>query len=79
MGRGWFWHGPWPGKGAWSYIPPWERPGWIIKHNVWTSTMPKYKIQAEIEALESYKKALEEELKMVEERIKSLKKQMTTE
>ncbi len=23
----WGW-GPWPGKGPWSYLPPWQRPGW---------------------------------------------------
>ncbi|HID60478.1 MAG TPA: hypothetical protein EYP46_01285 [Hadesarchaea archaeon] len=25
-GRGWF--GPWPGRGPFSYLPPWQRPGW---------------------------------------------------
>ena len=27
----WFgrrWRGPWPGNGPFSYLPPWERPGW---------------------------------------------------
>ncbi|MBO8174690.1 MAG: hypothetical protein H0Z18_05485 [Thermococcus sp.] len=32
-GRGWFgrgrWTGPWPGNGPFSYLPPWQRPGWI--------------------------------------------------
>ncbi|WP_167887782.1 hypothetical protein [Thermococcus sp. MV5] len=32
-GRGWFgrgrWAGPWPGNGPFSYLPPWQRPGWI--------------------------------------------------
>jgi len=26
-GRGW---GPWPGRGPFSYLPPWLRPGWIF-------------------------------------------------
>ena len=25
--RGWV--GPWPGRGPFSYLPPWQRPGWI--------------------------------------------------
>jgi len=23
------WTGPWPGRGPFSYLPPWQRPGWI--------------------------------------------------
>jgi len=26
-GRGWA--GPWPGRGPFSYLPPWQRPGWL--------------------------------------------------
>ncbi len=26
-GRG-GWFGPWPGRGPFSHLPPWERPGW---------------------------------------------------
>lgn len=26
-GKGWG-RGPYPGNGPWSYLPPWERPGW---------------------------------------------------
>ena len=25
-GRG---SGPWPGRGPFSYLPPWQRPGWL--------------------------------------------------
>jgi len=28
-GRG-GWLGPWPGRGPFSYLPPWQRPGWIF-------------------------------------------------
>ena len=31
-GRGWGgggWAGPWPGRGPFSYLPPWQRPGWL--------------------------------------------------
>lgn len=27
-GRGGF--GPWPGRGPFSYLPPWQRPGWLF-------------------------------------------------
>jgi len=23
------WLGPWPGRGPFSYLPPWQRPGWL--------------------------------------------------
>ncbi len=28
-GRGGGWSGPWPGRGPFSYLPPWQRPGWL--------------------------------------------------
>ena len=30
---GWGWGGwwsPWPGRGPFSYLPPWLRPGWLF-------------------------------------------------
>ncbi|RLF21776.1 MAG: hypothetical protein DRJ68_02715 [Thermoprotei archaeon] len=24
------WFGPWPGRGPFSYLPPWLRPGWLF-------------------------------------------------
>ncbi len=26
---GWGWSCPWPGRGPFSYLPPWMRPGWL--------------------------------------------------
>lgn len=26
----WGWAGPWPGRGPFSYLPPWQRPGWVF-------------------------------------------------
>jgi len=26
--RGWI--GPWPGRGPFSHLPPWQRPGWLF-------------------------------------------------
>lgn len=32
--RGFGWRGggfsPWPGRGPFSYLPPWQRPGWLL-------------------------------------------------
>ena len=29
QGRGGGQGGPWPGRGPFSYLPPWQRPGWL--------------------------------------------------
>ena len=29
-GGGWGWWSPWPGRGPFSYLPPWQRPGWLF-------------------------------------------------
>ncbi|MGQ9744263.1 MAG: hypothetical protein ACUVQW_06585 [Candidatus Bathycorpusculaceae bacterium] len=29
-GRSGGWTGPWPGRGPFSYLPPWQRPGWLF-------------------------------------------------
>ncbi|MCS7374255.1 MAG: hypothetical protein NDF53_04645 [archaeon GB-1867-097] len=29
-GRRGGWIGPWPGRGPFSYLPPWQRPGWLF-------------------------------------------------
>ncbi|HDI31356.1 MAG TPA: hypothetical protein ENF80_00915 [Thermofilum sp.] len=29
-GRRWGWSGPWPGRGPFSHLPPWQRPGWLF-------------------------------------------------
>jgi len=74
--------GLWPGRGPFSYLPPWERPGWILgREACWRYGYPPalfpYKpsptSKEELEALEAYKGELEEELKGVEARIKELR------
>ncbi|MEM2897626.1 MAG: hypothetical protein QXG01_08720 [Candidatus Bathyarchaeia archaeon] len=87
-GRGWF--GPWPGRGPFSYLPPWQRPGWLFGPGAcwwllglgtgWPYTygfpqrFPMLPPKEELSALEESKKALEEELKGIEARIEELKK-----
>ncbi|MHC1627649.1 MAG: hypothetical protein ACXQTI_02300 [Candidatus Nezhaarchaeales archaeon] len=38
--RGWI--GPWPGRGPFSYLPPWQRPGWLFGRGAcrWLFAMP---------------------------------------
>jgi len=74
--------GPWPGRGPFSHLPPWERPGWMFGRGTcwryWYPAAPfPYKPspapKEELEAPEAYKGELQEELKGVEARIKELR------
>ncbi|MGD2142772.1 MAG: DUF5320 domain-containing protein [Candidatus Bathyarchaeota archaeon] len=31
-GRGGGWSGRWPGRGPFSHLPPWQRPGWLYRY-----------------------------------------------
>jgi len=88
MSRHWF--GPWPGRGPFSYLPPWQRPGWYsgrgwcwrylyYTHPYWRSIQAQTSPRAELEALEAYKADLEEELKSVDARIRELKELLSKE
>ncbi len=85
----WRWSGgPWPGHGPFSYLPPWERPGWALWWGArpWVpyypsyAAAPYYDAESERRYLESYKlyledlKArLEDEIKRVDERLSKLR------
>jgi len=70
--------GPWPGRGPFSHLPPWERPGWLYGPGAcwWLYAPQPYaqepKPAAETESLQAYVKALEQELESVRARIKQL-------
>ncbi|MEZ0345619.1 MAG: hypothetical protein ABWK01_03635 [Infirmifilum sp.] len=79
MGWGWYgWRrGPWPGNGPFSWLPPWERPGWILGRG-WCWSYPIYGFppatyplsrEDELRLIEDYKRALEEYRKYIEEEI----------
>jgi len=38
--RGTGWIGPWPGRGPFSYLPPWQRPGWLFGFGRWLWSYP---------------------------------------
>ncbi|ADL18474.1 hypothetical protein ASAC_0066 [Acidilobus saccharovorans 345-15] len=71
--------GPWPGHGPFSYLPPWERPGWAM---AWYGYYGYYDKDSELRALEAYRLYLEDlrswadgQLKEVDRRIAELKGQ----
>ncbi|WP_297498466.1 hypothetical protein [Thermococcus sp.] len=45
-GRVWFgrgrWLAPWPGRGPFSYLPPWQRPGWVYGRGYWRGRVYPY-------------------------------------
>ena len=34
--------GPWPGRGPFSYLPPWQRPGWLFGRGACWWLYPPY-------------------------------------
>ena len=77
-GRG-GWYGSWPGRGPFSDLPPWERPGWTYGRGACWRFLGSPYIQnypnekEEKTYLEASKKELEEQLKNIEKRINELK------
>jgi len=67
--------GPYPGRGPWRHLPPWERPGYMFRGWCWRHWGHPYLTESEAlkdyrEWLERYVKALEEEIAAVKEEIK---------
>ncbi len=78
----WRWRdGPWPGHGPFAWLPPWERPGWIMGWRPWAPWYyGYYDKESELRTLEAYRlyledlrSALEQEIKRADERIAELK------
>jgi len=83
-GRGAF--GPWPGRGPFSYLPPWQRPGWLYGPGAcWRLFGPAftpaygvpvpYRPAEQIEDLEAYKEEIEAELNELNKELERLKKE----
>jgi len=77
--------GPWPGRGPFRYLPPWERPGWLYGPGScrWlfsrgfasSYTQPHSpSVDEQIDVLETYKKEIESELNEISREIERLKK-----
>ncbi len=75
--------GAWPGRGPFSHLPPWERPGWLYGPGAcWRiygaspyaqATTPT----AEADYLRGYMDELKAELESIEARIKQLEEAET--
>ncbi len=70
----------WPGRGPWSWLPPWRRPGWMFRGRgmCWQLLRGALSREDELKLLEEYRKHLEQELARVEQRIKELQSQRQT-
>jgi hypothetical protein len=79
------WADPWPGRGPFSHLPPWERPGWLYGRGACWYMYGPYRgvlpIKAEDEAallkeqktlLEDQLKSMQETQKRIQERLKEL-------
>jgi hypothetical protein len=70
--------GPWPGRGPFSNLPPWERPGWLYGRGAcWylygsTKTTPPIKPEDEATLLAEQKTMIEEQLKNMQETLKKV-------
>ncbi|BDC36636.1 MAG: hypothetical protein EF806_05070 [Candidatus Methanoliparum thermophilum] len=70
------WWGRYPGHGPFSYLPPWERPGWVYGRGVcwwYPYGYPAYRTkEEEIAALKDEQRDLQARLREIEERLKEL-------
>ena len=80
-------YGPWPGRGPFSHLPPWQRPGrlygpgscmWLFRQGFIPPYMSQntLTLKDQITILEAYKKENEIELKEINEEIERMKKNL---
>jgi len=78
-------YGPWPGRGPFSHLPPWQRPGWLYgRGRCWwlfnQGFAPFYMHSRfptedeQLNLLEDYRKDIEIELDEINREIERLKK-----
>jgi len=77
----WWWQGRWPGRGPFSYLPPWQRPGWLFGRGAcwwlfgpWTTWYPQVP-PAPVTQLDE-KTILENRLRWLEEEIRAVRKRL---
>lgn len=82
MSWGWRRWGPWLGKGPFSYLPPWQRPGWWWRGRGWCwwywSIPPSTAFPSkedEVSYLTALEKELRDQLKQIEERLRELERE----
>jgi hypothetical protein len=79
-GRGWT--SPWPGRGPYNNLPPWDRPGWLYGrgacwhlHGPYTPTA-QLKPEDEAALLTEQKTVIEEQLKSMQEALKKIQERL---
>lgn len=75
--RGRRWEGPWPGRGPFSHLPPWQRPGWLYGRGAcWWFLAPHFRYQPYVAVPslnpEDERKILTEQRTFIEEQVKAL-------
>jgi hypothetical protein len=74
---------PWPGRGPFSNLPPWERPGWRYGRGAcWRYYGPCYgtaaplKPEDETALLSEQKTVIEDQLKSMQEALKKIQERL---
>jgi len=84
-GRGRGQYGPWPGRGPFSNLPPWQRPGWLFGRGscwyLYSQNLPKDATSTLILPVASQPPTLpfankEQEKEMLEQYVKNLETQL---
>ena len=84
--------GPWPGRGPFSYLPPWQRPGWLYGRGAcwWLNapqlqstvpqtspvTMPQTSFPSTMIPKDQEITMLESQAKMLEQTLEQIKKRL---
>jgi hypothetical protein len=81
--RGRAWTGPWPGRGPFNNLPPWQRPGWLYGRGAcwylygpYRQVVPPIKAEDEAALLAEQKIVFEEQLKAIQETLKKIQERM---
>ncbi|MCC6020701.1 MAG: hypothetical protein LM577_04985 [Thermoproteaceae archaeon] len=74
----WGWHGPYPGHGPWSHLPPPARPGWQPGRCRWLwwlrRSPPGWSKEEELKYLEELRKYISDVvLKEIDKRMEELR------
>jgi hypothetical protein len=74
---------PWPGRGPFSNLPPWQRPGWLYGRGAcwylygpYQAAVPPIKAEDEATLLAEQKTLIEEQLKAMQETLKKIQERL---
>lgn len=80
------WPNPWPGRGPYAHLPPWQRPGWLYGRAACCGHWATYKDyppiptllkpEDEIAILTQQKTFVEEQLKTMQENLQKIQERI---